>query len=165
MLARARLGDDLLLAHAPGQQRLADAIVDLVRAGVIELFALEVDFRAFSRLRLGAQRFGQALGIIKRVGPTDIGAQQFGEFGVERRVGLRRLVDFLQLQDQRHQCFGDVTTAERPEMPMGVGLAAQAVGQAGRSKNIGHEIGLSGTEDGRSLREGEAISAIVVRCA
>ena len=43
MLARAGLGDDALLAHAARQQRLAEAVVDLVRAGVQQVFALEID--------------------------------------------------------------------------------------------------------------------------
>ncbi len=65
MLAGAGFGDDALLAHAPGEQDLAHDIVDLVRAGVIELVALEIDFRA-------AQMFGQALGEIERARPADI---------------------------------------------------------------------------------------------
>ena len=44
--AGAGLGDDALLAHAPRQQNLAEHVVDLVRAGVIELLALEIDFGA-----------------------------------------------------------------------------------------------------------------------
>ena len=40
VLARAGLGDDARLAHALGEQRLADDVVDLVRAGVREVFAL-----------------------------------------------------------------------------------------------------------------------------
>jgi hypothetical protein len=46
VLAGAGLGDDALLAHARGQQRLADGVVDLVRAGVVEVLALEQDLRA-----------------------------------------------------------------------------------------------------------------------
>jgi hypothetical protein len=46
MLARAGFGDDAGLAHAHGQKDLADAVVDLVRAGVVELVALEPDLRA-----------------------------------------------------------------------------------------------------------------------
>ena len=46
VLPRARLGDELLLAHALGQQRLAEAVVDLVRAGVVQILALEVNLRA-----------------------------------------------------------------------------------------------------------------------
>ena len=43
VLAGAGLGDDAGLAHAAGQQDLAHAVVDLVRAGVVQLVALEVD--------------------------------------------------------------------------------------------------------------------------
>ena len=49
VLARAGLRDDAGLAHAARQQDLAEHIVDLVRAGVVELVALEVDLRAAER--------------------------------------------------------------------------------------------------------------------
>jgi hypothetical protein len=60
----AGLGDDAGLAHAAGQQDLAQHVVDLVRAGVVQLVALEVDLRP-------AKMLGQALGEIERRGrPT-----------------------------------------------------------------------------------------------
>ena len=59
VLARAGLGDDASLAHAPRDERLADRVVDLVRAGVIEIFALEQDLRAADFLR-------EPLGVIDR---------------------------------------------------------------------------------------------------
>ena len=46
VLAGAGLGDDPGLAHPLGQQRLAEHVVDLVRAGVVEVLALEQDPRA-----------------------------------------------------------------------------------------------------------------------
>ena len=46
VLAGAGLGDDPLLADALGEQRLAQHVVDLVRAGVVEVLALEQDARA-----------------------------------------------------------------------------------------------------------------------
>ena len=46
MLAGAGLGDDPLLAHPARQHHLAEHVVDLVRAGVVELVALEVDLGA-----------------------------------------------------------------------------------------------------------------------
>jgi hypothetical protein len=46
VLAGPRLGDEAALAHAPRQQRLADAVVDLVRAGVVEVLALQVQVHA-----------------------------------------------------------------------------------------------------------------------
>ena len=78
MLAGAGLGDDAGLAHAAGQQDLAQAIVDLVRAGVIEVFALEIDFRA-------AQMRGQPLGEIERAFAADIMGQQARSVRPERR--------------------------------------------------------------------------------
>ena len=65
MLAGAGFGDDPRLAHAPGQQDLAEAIVDLVRAGVVQLVALEIDLRA-------AEMLGQPLGEIERARPAGI---------------------------------------------------------------------------------------------
>ena len=44
VLAGAGLGNDALLAHALGEQALAERVVDFVRAGVEQVFALEVDF-------------------------------------------------------------------------------------------------------------------------
>ncbi len=52
VLARAGLGDDALLAHAPRQQALAERVVDLVRAGVQQVFALQVDLRAAELFRV-----------------------------------------------------------------------------------------------------------------
>ncbi len=43
VLPGAGLGDDAPLAHALGEQRLAERVVDLVRAGVRQVFALQED--------------------------------------------------------------------------------------------------------------------------
>ena len=48
--AGAGLGDDARLAHAQRQHDLAEHIIDLVRAGVIELLALEIDLCAAAML-------------------------------------------------------------------------------------------------------------------
>jgi hypothetical protein len=45
VLAGAGLGDDPRLAHVLGEQRLADGVVHLVRAGVVQVLALEEDAR------------------------------------------------------------------------------------------------------------------------
>jgi hypothetical protein len=65
VLAGAGLGDDARLAHAAGEQDLAEAVVDLVRAGVVELVALEVDLRA-------AEFLGQPFSEIERRWATGI---------------------------------------------------------------------------------------------
>ena len=45
VLPGAGLGDDAPLPHAPRQQRLTEAVVDLVRAGVGQVLALQIDPR------------------------------------------------------------------------------------------------------------------------
>ena len=50
VLTRARLGDEFLFAHLLGEERLAQAVVDLVRAGVVEVLALEVNLRPVCRI-------------------------------------------------------------------------------------------------------------------
>ncbi len=47
------------------QQRLADGVVDLVRAGVVQVFALEINLRAAGLSR-------QTLGVIQRAGTADV---------------------------------------------------------------------------------------------
>ena len=56
VLAGAGLGDHPLLAHAPGEQRLAEHVVDLVRAGVGEVLALEQHPHARGAPRGGGTR-------------------------------------------------------------------------------------------------------------
>ena len=64
MLACPSLCNDALLAHAPAEQRLPEAVVDFVRAGVVEVFALEVDLGAAAvRALVG---FAQALRVVQR---------------------------------------------------------------------------------------------------
>ena len=65
VLAGAGLGDDALFAHALREQDLAEGVVDLVRAGVEQVLALQVNLRA-------AELLGQALGEIERGRPPDI---------------------------------------------------------------------------------------------
>ncbi len=65
MLPGAGFRQHLGLAHVLGQQRLAQTVIDLVRAGMVEVFALEPDARA-------AAMRGQAFGQINRAGATDI---------------------------------------------------------------------------------------------
>src|SRR5260370_38827314 len=46
VLAGASLGDDPPLFHAAGQQYLTEAVVDLVRAGMVELVAFQIELGA-----------------------------------------------------------------------------------------------------------------------
>jgi hypothetical protein len=113
VLAGAGLGDDARLAHALGDQRLADGVVDLVRAGVIEVFALEQDARAADVLR-------QTLGVIDRAGPADVVLQVAIELGDEFRIFAQAQVGLGQFGQRRHQGLGDVAAAVVAEAPVRV---------------------------------------------
>jgi hypothetical protein len=114
VLARAGLGDDARLAHALGEEDLAHRVVDLVRAGVIEVFALEINLRA-------AEFLGQAFGKIKRRGATDKFREVVGKFLLKLRVVLRAEVFGLQLLQRMHQRLGHVTSAVLAEVALGIG--------------------------------------------
>ena len=120
VLAGAGLGDDPLLAHAAGEQDLPEDVVHLVRAGMVQLVALEVD------LRTAAMR-GEPLGEIERARPSDIMREVAVHLGLERRIGLGRGVGLLQGEDQRHQRLGDEAAAEDAEPAALVGAGAERV--------------------------------------
>ncbi len=119
--AGAGLGDDALLAHAARQHDLAEHIVHLMGAGVIELLALEVDLCA-------AAVRGQALGEIERRRPAHIRREMAVHLLLEGRIGLGGGVGLLQFEDQRHQGLGDEAAAEDAEVAALVGPGAERVG-------------------------------------
>jgi len=88
-----------------------------VRAGVVELFALEVDLGAAAEL-------GQAFGKVQRAWAPDIVALEVGQFFVKRRIYLGRFVFTGQVEDQRHQGFSDVAATERTKQAVGVRAVA-----------------------------------------
>ena len=65
VLARARLGHDPLLAEAAREHGLAERVVQLVRAGVEQVLALEVE-PLVRREALGARERGRAAGVRAR---------------------------------------------------------------------------------------------------
>jgi hypothetical protein len=121
VLARAGLGDDARLAHALGQQRLADRVVDLVRAGVVEVLALEPD--------LAAGLLAEALGQVQRRGAPDVVAQQPCEIVAERLVLAGGDPGRLELGERRHQGLGDVLAS--------VGAVAVLDGDLGAGAHAG----------------------------
>ena len=121
MLSGAGFGDDARLAHPAGEQDLAHAVVDLVRAGVIELLALKIDSCA-------PEVFGQAPREIKRTGPADVGGEVAVQLGLERVIGLGCFVGALESEHQGHQRLGHVAPAEIAEAAIGVRLGGIIVG-------------------------------------
>ena len=103
-----------LLAHPHGQQGLAERVVDLVGAGVVQVFALQVDLRAAALL-------AQPLGVIQRRGAADVVLEQVGQLGLELRVALGLVVRHDQLFEGPHQRLGHIPPAECAETPGRVG--------------------------------------------
>ncbi|MCY1374790.1 hypothetical protein D9M69_621530 [compost metagenome] len=115
MLAGTGLGDDALLAHAPGEHGLADDVVDLVRTGVVEVFALQEN--------LGATLLtAHARGVVDRAGSTHEMREFALELGDEVRVVLVFRVRGLQLVDGVREGFAHETAAVAAEVAAGVGL-------------------------------------------
>ena len=108
VLAGAGLGDHARLAEALGEQRLAEHVVDLVRAGVVEVLALEEDPRTAGVL-------GEPRDLGDRRRATGVRVQQPRELGLERGVGLRGLVLRRQLVDRGDERLGHVAPAELAE--------------------------------------------------
>ena len=94
------------LSHALGEQRLPERVVDLVRAGVRQVFALEKDARGGFR-----QRCAQPRGFVDRRGPAHVVRKQAIELRQERGVLPRLEIRTLQLFDGRDERFRDELAA------------------------------------------------------
>ena len=133
MLAGPGLGDQAFLAHACGQQGLAQHIVDLVAAGVVQVLALEQDPRA-------AGQPGEAGGLAEQGGTACVLGRQplqlGGELGVDRGlfVGLGELVE------GGHQGLGQEAPTEVAEV--GTCLRAEGPAGAGEIRHGSHRAGL-----------------------
>ena len=112
--AGAGLGDHARLAHATRKERLADGVVDLVRAGVVQILALDVDLRARALL-------GQALGVIDRARPPDIVLQLVAKLGFELRIPARRGIGVAQLLERLRQRLGNEHAAVGAEVAALIG--------------------------------------------
>ena len=93
MLASARLGDDAPLPHAPSEKHLTHGVVDLVRAGVVQIFAFEP--------HACADVLRQAWRIAQRRRPPDVRREHVLDVRLERGIGTRCVVLSLQLVESR----------------------------------------------------------------
>ena len=121
MLPGAGLGDDARLAEALGEERLADAVVDLVRARVVQVLAFQPDLRA-------ARFFGPALRVVDGGRPANVVLELIVEFGDERGIVAVMGVLLAELVECADQRFGDEHAAVRTEMPAGVGQVIRKIG-------------------------------------
>ena len=118
------LGDDALLAHLLGKQRLTQHVVDLVRSGVVQIFSLEEDPCATGVL-------GKALGLVQRRRASAVVTLEPIEFTQELVVGTNLLPVHRDLFDHGHQGFGYVTPAVDTEVSTAIGFDRCPVDQTG----------------------------------
>ena len=118
MLAGTSLRDDARLAHAPGQQRLSERVVDLVRAGMRKVLPLEEHADA-----VAARAGGEPRRLVHRRRAADVVLQQSIELGAERRVGTGREVAGGQLLDRCDEGFGHEAAAIGAEVSARIRIA------------------------------------------
>src|SRR5437667_355774 len=119
VLPGAGLGDDAPPLHTLRQQPLPEHVVDLVRARMTEVLALEVDPRAAAVL-------GEPGGFVQGRRPACVVARERREPRVEPGVTLRRRVRALQLDERAHERLGDEPAAVAAEVPARVGQPRHA---------------------------------------
>src|SRR5918994_6347811 len=100
------LGHDARLAETPREERLAERVVDLVRAGVAEILALEVDALVVS----------EALGAVERRRPADVRPLERLELEPKAGVVPDLVPAVFELVESRHERLGDVPSAVRAEV-------------------------------------------------
>jgi len=122
MLARAGFRDDARFAHTACEQDLPQTIVDLVRARVVEVFTLQINFRA-------AQMRRQPLREIEWAFAAHIIFQQIVKFGLKRWIAFRFFIGALKIEHERHQRFGDEASAVSAEMAANVRTGAKGIGR------------------------------------
>jgi len=115
VLASSGLGDDAVLVHAAREQRLAQAVVDLMRAGVQQIFALEVNTRT-------VELFRKPPSVVEGCGAAGIGVQQMVQFLLKSWVFAGGEIRVLEFFERAHQHFGDVAAAVRTEVAGAIGL-------------------------------------------
>ena len=131
MLARAGLGDQAGLAHLFGQQGLAQHIVDLVGAGMVQVLPLQVDLRP-------AQVLCHFLRIVQPGGPAGVFIEQRPQLPVELRVVFIVVVRFLQLDHRIHQRLRDVLAAvdAKASVLIGHGLSPSGTLRTARTNAV-----------------------------
>ena len=77
-----------------------------------------------ARLR-AAERLCQPFREIERGGTADIMFEQIVELGLKARVSLSFAIFAFEIEDQRHQRFGDITAAVIAEVATFIGLIAE----------------------------------------
>ena len=142
VLTGTGLGDHPLLAHAPGEQRLAEHVVDLVRTGVREVLALEEHAHA--------EPLGEAGTFGDRSRAPRVGAEEVCVLLAERVVVPGPPELRFELFERVDQGLGRVPAAEFAEPAeadrLGTGLI-----EVNRRAAAGTDIQGSSDEEGGSI--------------
>jgi len=109
VLTGTGFGDDPCFPHAPGQEDLADRVVDLMGSGVIQILPLQIDPGP-------APGLGQAGGKGQRCGAAVVLRQVVLVLGLELRVPDGRLILRLQLLEGRHDHLRNELSPEIAEI-------------------------------------------------
>src|SRR5436190_3224420 len=100
--------DHAVFPHPLDEQGLAEAVVDLVRAGVQQVLALQVDFCT-------ANFFGESPGEKQRSWAPGEGLQEFAQSRFESRIAFGAFVFTLELFERGHEGLRNVTPTPRAE--------------------------------------------------
>jgi len=116
VLSRAGLGHDALLAHAHREQRLPEGVVDLVRAGVRQIFTLEEDARAAAAL-------AQPPRVPERRRPSDVLREQPRQLGDKTLLLSRAQVLLFERLNGGHERLRDEAPAVGAVVAADIGIA------------------------------------------
>jgi hypothetical protein len=96
--------DDARLPHFQREQTLTNRVVDLMRAGMQQVFALEIDARTAKLLR-------EARSELQRRRASREILEQILKLGLKGGIGLSKFVGAFELEERHHERFGDVAAS------------------------------------------------------
>ena len=109
MLTRTGLGNNALFAHTQRQKALAEAVIDLVGAGVVQIFTLKINLCTAPVPR-------EASGKVERCWPARVVTKKIVELSVKLGIALDGLVRGFQLLQGMHERFGHELPTVASEM-------------------------------------------------
>jgi len=122
MLPCSRLRDHARLADLACKQCLAHGVVDLVRAGMVQVFTLQVDLRT-------AEVFGPAPGVVDRARAANVVLEFARQFCHELGVVPVLQVALVQFVERMHQRLGNEHATIRAEVATLVGQVIHLQGE------------------------------------
>ncbi len=110
VLSGSGLGNQTTLAHLLRKQRLPQHVVDLMRAGVVKILPLEINFGTI-------QVFRHLLRVVESGWSARILIKKLCEFPVKLWIVFITLIFFFQFNHRIHQCFRYILTSVNTKTP------------------------------------------------